>query len=184
MRARRAERATHHSRRNPTSRKALNSDLRFTQVSNINSSDKSCGKLKATRVARFVLRQDQVFLRRSCGGGTLPAHGFASGVLEYTHASATLNDIELRKNFRRKNTRRKSFLGHAQALNDLPTEAATRSPTHGLAAHRGSFVCPLALRASHAGITWPWPRGLTSRLTSTSSLSLTNMEISRSMVKR
>jgi hypothetical protein len=68
----------------------------------------------------FVLRQDQVFPWRTCGGGTLPAHGFASDVPECTHASATLNDIELRKNFRRKNTRRKSFLGHARALNDPP----------------------------------------------------------------
>jgi hypothetical protein len=99
--------------------------VRFAQVSNINSSDESCGKLKATRLREFVLRQDEVFPRRTCGGGTLPAHGFASDVPEYTHASATLNDMELRKNFRGKNTPRKSFLGHARRLNDLPIEAAT-----------------------------------------------------------
>jgi hypothetical protein len=54
---------------------------------------------------------------------------FASGVPEYTHASGTLNDTKLRKNFRRKNTARKSFLGHARALNDLPIDAATARPT-------------------------------------------------------
>jgi hypothetical protein len=142
MRARCAERATHHSRRNPASRKTLNSDLRFTQISNINSPDQSCGKLKATRLREFVLRQDQVFLRRSCGGGTLPAHGFASGVPKYTHAFATLNDTELRRNLRRKNTARKSFLGHARRLNDPPIEAAKAWPTQRSAAHGGSFVCP------------------------------------------
>jgi hypothetical protein len=149
MRVRRAERATHHSRRNPTSRKALNSDLRFMQVSNINSSDESCGKPKATRLREFVLRQDEVFPRRSCGGGTLLAHGFAPDVPEYTHASATLNDTELRKNFRRKNTRQKSFLGHARALNDLPIEVATARPTQRFAAHRRSFVGPRS--AAHIG---------------------------------
>jgi hypothetical protein len=77
----------------------------------------------------FVLRQDQVFPRRTCGGGTLPAHGFASHALKYTHASATLNDTELRKYFRRKNTPRKSFLGHARRLNDLPIDAAKVWPT-------------------------------------------------------
>jgi hypothetical protein len=35
----------------------------------------------------------------------------------------------LRKNFRRKTARRKSFLGHARRLNDLPIEAATSRPT-------------------------------------------------------
>jgi hypothetical protein len=54
----------------------------------------------------------------------------------------TLNDTELQKNFRRKNTARKSFLGHARALNDLPIEAATARPTQRFAAHGGSFVCP------------------------------------------
>jgi hypothetical protein len=37
------------------------------------------------------------------------------GDLERQRAFRTLNDTELRQNFRRKNTRRKSFLGHAQA---------------------------------------------------------------------
>jgi hypothetical protein len=90
----------------------------------------------------FVLRQDQVFLRRSCGGGTLPAHGFAPGVPEYTHASATLNDTELRKIFRRENTPQKSFLGHARVLNDLPIEAATTRPTQRFAAHDEKYVRP------------------------------------------
>jgi hypothetical protein len=142
IRARRAGAATHRSTRNPTSRKALNFDLRFTQVSNINSSDKSCGKLKATRAARFVLRQDQVFLRRNCGGGTLPAHGFASDVPEYAHASTTLNDTGLRKNLRRKNTARKSFRGHAHPLNDLPIEVATKRPTPRFAAHDREHAGP------------------------------------------
>jgi hypothetical protein len=112
------------------------------QVSNINSSDESCGKPKATRLREFVLRQDEVFLRSNCGGGTLPAHGFASDVLEYTHGSATLIDTELQENFRRKNTPRKSFLGHARALDDPPIEAAMTRPTRRFAAHRGNFVGP------------------------------------------
>jgi hypothetical protein len=59
----------------------------------------------------FVLRQDEVFLRRSCGGGTVPAHGCASDVPEYTHASATLNDTELRENLRRKTPVGNLFVG-------------------------------------------------------------------------
>jgi hypothetical protein len=88
------------------------------------------------------LRQDQVFLRRSCGGGTLPTHGFASDVPEYTHGSGTLNDTQLKRNFRRKNTRQKSFLGHAQALNDSPVEAAKDRPTRRFAAHGRNLVGP------------------------------------------
>jgi hypothetical protein len=142
-----------HSRRIPTSRKALNSDLRFTQVSNINSSDEPCGKLKATRLREFVLRQDGVFPRRTCGGGTLPAHGFASDVPEYTHTSATLNDTELRKNLRRKNTVRKSFLGHALALNDLPIEAATARPTQRFPAHGEGFLGPRQVAKHFIGLS-------------------------------
>jgi hypothetical protein len=93
---------------------------------------------------KFALRQDQVFLRRDCGGGTPPAHGFASSVLEYTHASATLIDTKLRKSFRRKNTRRKSFLGHARRLNDLPIEAATTRPTLVRCPPATSFAVPRA----------------------------------------
>jgi hypothetical protein len=116
--------------------------MQFTQGSNINCTGESCGKPKATDLARFLLRQDEVFLRRSCGGGSRPAHGFASGVPEYTHASATLNDTELQKNFRRKNTARKSFLGHAPRLNDPPIEPATGRPTQQFAAHRREFRRP------------------------------------------
>jgi hypothetical protein len=54
----------------------------------------------------------------------------------------TLNDTELRKNFRRKNTARKSFLGHARRLNDLPIEAAKVWPTQCFGAHRRNFVGP------------------------------------------
>jgi hypothetical protein len=122
-------------RRRIVRREILHRGKHLTEVcdsrrySNINSSDKSCGKLKAKRVARIVLRQGQAFLRRDCDGGTLPAYGFAADVPEYTHASATLNDTELLRYFRRKNTRRKSFLGHARRLNDLPIEAAKARPT-------------------------------------------------------
>jgi hypothetical protein len=56
------------SAQNPAPRKALTPDMRFAQSSNINSTDKSCGKLKAIGFARFFLRQDQVFLRRRCDG--------------------------------------------------------------------------------------------------------------------
>jgi hypothetical protein len=56
---------------NPTAPEALTTDLQFTQSSNINSTDESCGKLKATRFARFVLRRDEAFSRRRCGGGTI-----------------------------------------------------------------------------------------------------------------
>jgi hypothetical protein len=90
----------------------------------------------------FVLRQDEVFPRRSWGGGTLPAHGFASVVPEYPHASATLNDTGLRENFRRKNTVRKSFLGHAQSLNNLPIEAATSRPTRDPLPTGGNLAGP------------------------------------------
>jgi hypothetical protein len=77
----------------------------------------------------FVLRQDEALrvaqvwrwnllflfpLRASSNKGAPPG---------------TLNDTELRKNFRRKNTARKSFLGHARGLNNLPIEAATTRPT-------------------------------------------------------
>jgi len=57
-------------------------------------------------------------------------------------ACETLNDTGLRKNFRRKNTARKSFLEHARLLHDLPIEAAMARPTQRFAAHRGSFVGP------------------------------------------
>jgi hypothetical protein len=56
--------------------------------------------------------------------------------------SATLHDTELRKIFRRKNTPRKSFLGHAHRLNDLPVEAATARPTQRPAAHSRKHAGP------------------------------------------
>jgi hypothetical protein len=49
--------------------------------------------------------------------------------------TGTLNDTQLRKNLRIKNTRRKSFLEHACWLDDLPIEAATARPTPRFAAH-------------------------------------------------
>jgi hypothetical protein len=71
----------------------------------------------------FALRQDQVFLRRSCGGGTLPAHGFASSVPEYTHASSTLNDTKLRKSFRSFACRTREKSAAANPVNSCALEA-------------------------------------------------------------
>jgi hypothetical protein len=75
----------------------------------------------------------------------------ASRVLEHRCAFETLNDTELRKTFRRKNTPRKSFLGHARALNNLPIEVATARPTRRFAAHGGNFVGPLGLATASVG---------------------------------
>jgi hypothetical protein len=77
----------------------------------------------------FVLRQDQVLPAAQLRRRNISALISASRVLERRCAFGTLNDTELRENFRRKNTRRKSFLGHARALNDLPIKAATARPT-------------------------------------------------------
>jgi hypothetical protein len=79
--------------------------------------------------ARICLAAGSGFFAAHLRRRNLPAHGFASAVPEYAYASATLNDKELRKSFRRKNTARKSFLGHARWLNDLPIEAAIVRPT-------------------------------------------------------
>jgi hypothetical protein len=75
------------------------------------------------------MRQHPAFLQRS-GGGNWPG--------------ATLIDTELRENFREDNTRRKSFLGHAHGLTDLPIEAATSRPTQRFAAHGYEFRWPTA----------------------------------------
>jgi hypothetical protein len=66
----------------------------------------------------------------------------------------TLNDTELRKNFRRKNTPRKSFLGHALWLNDLPIEAATARPNAGFPAHRRELRRPTAGKDQHQSRPW------------------------------
>src|SRR4051812_5506411 len=60
----------------------------------------------------------------------------------------TLNDTELRENFRRKDTPRKYFLGHAQALIDLLTAAAKRRPTRRCAAHGGKHAGPQSAATS------------------------------------
>ena len=78
--------------------------------------------------------------------GTLTACGSVrlfrgEGATGDRHAE-TLIDTKLRKSFRRKNTVRKSFLGHAQALNDLPIEAATGRPTRDLLPTPKGFVGP------------------------------------------
>ena len=66
--------------------------------------------------------------------------------------AATLNDTQLRKNLRRKNAARKSFLGHARRLNNLPIETAKARPTPRFAAHGGSFVGPRSAVRSSAGL--------------------------------
>jgi hypothetical protein len=106
------------------------------------------------------LRRDVVFpavqLRRRNPSALVPA----SRVPNTGRASRTLNDTELRKYFRRKNTRRKSFLEHAQTLNDLPIEAAKSAAHTAIDCPRRDFVCPLPLRAdlrrhNVAVATWP-----------------------------
>jgi predicted nucleotidyltransferase len=59
-------------------------------------------------------------------------------------ASGTLNDTELQKKSRRKNTPRKSFLGHARRLNDLPNEAATARPTAAICCPQPKLRRPTA----------------------------------------
>src|SRR3954469_9685049 len=127
---------------NPTPWKALKLDPRFTHVSNINCMCRSCGKPKAKRFARFFLAAGRGFSAARLRRPIAPAP-VAASMLPHTGASPqTLNDTELRENFRRKNTPRKSFLGHAQVLIDVLLEAAKARPTWRCAAQRGKCVCP------------------------------------------
>src|SRR4051794_23763332 len=65
--------------------------------------------------------------------GTLTACGnvwrFRGEGAAPSSTAETLIDTELQKSFHKKNTARKSFLGHARGLNDLPGEAAMTRPT-------------------------------------------------------
>jgi hypothetical protein len=122
--------------------KHLTQNPRFTHASNINCTCESCGKPKATLCARFFLAARRGFSAAQLWRPIAPALVSASRVPEHRRASATLNDTESRKNFRRKNTARKCFLGHALQLNDLPVEAATGPPYAGFAAHRREFRRP------------------------------------------
>src|SRR4051794_24011440 len=98
---------------------------------------KSCGKPKAKRFARFFLAAGQGFSAARLRRPIAPAP-VAASMPPHTGASPpTLNATELRENFRRKNTRRKSFLEPAQRLTDLPIEAAKTLPTRRCAAHGG-----------------------------------------------
>jgi hypothetical protein len=61
IRRRCAGQAPCRSARNPAPREALNLGLRFTQGSNINSVDESCGKLKALRSGDFSCGKTRFF---------------------------------------------------------------------------------------------------------------------------
>jgi hypothetical protein len=88
IRRRCAGQAPCYSARNPAPREVLNLGLRFAQGSNINSTDESCGKLKAMRFGRFSLRQDKVFPRRRCGRREIAGrHKFAEKIPQICHAA-------------------------------------------------------------------------------------------------
>jgi hypothetical protein len=111
---------------------------------------KSCGKSKAKRFARFFLAAGRGFSTAQLRQRNPRKLIFGVSASSNVGARRNLNDTELQKNFRRKNTPRKSFLGHAQALDDLPIEAANGRPTPRCAAHRGEHACP---RSAATGVS-------------------------------
>jgi len=111
--------APRRSARNPAPREVLNFGLRFTQSSNINSADESCGKLKARRFAIFSCGKTRFFR----GGDMAEAFVTSCGNNSYYLALLARTDRQFllltMHKCRRNGPNRSSFLGRRDQPADI-----------------------------------------------------------------